>query len=137
MPTSCDTTATVTVSLTGDIGAADLGEALVDIATELARALANDDIDELLAEALADLGERRDSGTLRHAAHVLRGRKGGRPRLDVDQAVDEAVLLHQSGRARRLNKAFTMVARTMPGSATLKSKAELLRIRHRDRRFVP
>src|SRR5258708_6890461 len=127
--------ATVSVTVTGKIGAADIGEAIVDIATELARALANDDADELFAEALADLGERRGSGTLRHAAHVLRGRIGGRPRLDVERYVDEAVDMHKSGLVKTLNKGFLKVARTVPGTASLRSKADLLRKRHRDRKI--
>src|ERR1700681_4712971 len=110
---SCDTTVSVSVSLSGDVGRADIAETLVDIATELARALANGDVDELLAAALSDLAERRGSSTLRHASKVLLGRKGGRPRLDVEMAVDEAVGLFRSGRAKSLNKAFWMVARTM------------------------
>jgi hypothetical protein len=127
--------ATVSVQLTGDVGRADLGETLVDIATELARALANDDIDELLAAVLAEFGERRGSGTLRHAAHVLRGRKGGRPPLNVEEYVDEAVDLHKSGLVKTLNKGFLKVARTMPGTAALRSKASLLRKRHHDRKI--
>jgi hypothetical protein len=67
--------AAVTVTIEGDITRADLGDALITIATELGRALANDDVDELFAEALADLAERSKSGVARHAAAVLRGRR--------------------------------------------------------------
>src|ERR1700704_2133954 len=84
---SAAATVTVSVTITDAVEQHDIGEALVDIADALASALENsasaDAAGELFAAALAELADRRGSGTLRHAAHVLRGRKGGRPRLDV------------------------------------------------------
>jgi hypothetical protein len=129
--------AAVTVTIEGDITRADLGDALITIATELGRALANDDVDELFAEALADLAERSKSGVARHAAAVLLGRKGERPRIDVEMAVDEAVDMYRSGRAKSLNAAFVKVSRTMTDVSNRRSAAELLRRRHRDRKISP
>jgi hypothetical protein len=137
MPTSCDTTATVLVTLSGAVGRADIGETLVDIATELGRALGDDDIDELIASALDEFAERSKSGVARHAAAILRGdRKGGRPKIDLEMYVDEAIEMHKSSLVKTtLSRCFLSVARTVPGTASLRSKANLLRKRHLDRKI--
>jgi hypothetical protein len=134
-PDAIPSTATISVTVNGAVERADLGEMLADIALAASSALENNPVDELFAQALILLGERRGSGTLRHAAHVLRGRKGGRPPLDVEMYVDEAVDMHKSGLFKTLNRCFLKVSRTVPGTASLRSKANLLRKRHNDRKI--
>jgi hypothetical protein len=129
--------ATVKVTVEGNVSRADIGETLVAIAEALAAALGSDPIAELFAEALCGLADQTKSGVARHASAVLLGRTGGRPRLDVEMFVDEAVDMHKSGSVKTLNKGFLKVARTMPGTASLRSKADLLRKRHLDRKISP